>query len=333
MPPKETNKVSAGRAKVKATAAVASTASRASVAARATRASSPRTTPVSKPVASTSNYTLGAGGHFKPPVFKSPVQGGRVTQRVGTVNPRQGYESGRNEGLDLAADAGTPVIAGGDYGTVIGINPNSGAYGNQVIIQYPGGKQAAYNHLDSFGNIKQGQKVSANDVIGTVGSTGNTTGPHLDFEITKNGVSVDAVTAFSGYQFEGFNGGEKSVSDTGYNRSNNKFYSLGDLSKSPGGSVYASGSGSSSGSSNPYTASGSVGSTASNASTGFSGGQFVNLASLVAPGINRGMKKMSSPFKTFPSPSKSFSSKPFSSSSVGSTNSVGITPPTRNTKF
>ena len=188
MPPKETNKVSAGRAKVKATAKsnpVASTASRASVGAQASRSAPRKAVPVSKPVASTSNYTLGAGGHFKPPVFKSPVQGGRVTQRVGTVNPRRGYESGRNEGLDLAATAGTPVIAGGDYGTVIGINPNSGAYGNQVIIEYPGGKQAAYNHLDSFGNIKQGQKVSANDVIGTVGSTGNTTGPHLDFEITK----------------------------------------------------------------------------------------------------------------------------------------------------
>jgi len=315
MPPKETNKVSAGRAKVKATAKsnpVASTASRASVGARATRSAPRRAVAVSKPVAPLSDYTLGAGGQIKPPVFKSPVQGGQVTQKVGVVNPRRGYESGRNEGLDLAAAAGTPVIAGGDYGTVIGINPNAGAYGNQVIIQYPHGVTAEYNHLDSFGNIKKGQKVGANDVIGSLGSTGNTTGPHLDFEVTKNGVSVPAANAFTGYQFEGFNGGEQGVSDTGYNRSNNKFYSLGDLSKSPGGSTYASGSGSS-------TGSGSVGSTASTASTGFSSGQFVNLASLVTPGINRGMKRFSSGVKSFSSANPFRSS---ASSTIPSSSSV-----------
>jgi hypothetical protein len=267
MPPKSTNKVSEGRA---------------NAAANPTQAQKTQST-TAKPVASTPNFTLGAGGHYKPPVFKSPVQNGRVTQKVGVSNPRQGYQSGRNEGLDLAAAAGTPVIAGGDYGTVIGINPNAGALGNQVLIQYPGGNTAAYNHLDSFGNIKKGQKVSADDVIGTVGSTGNTTGPHLDFEITKNGVSVPAATAFTGYQFEGFNGGEKGVSDVGFNRSNNKFYSLSDLSKSPGGSVYASGSGEGAGTtSSGGSRSGSFGTgTASAASAGYGGvGQQVNLGAL-----------------------------------------------------
>jgi murein DD-endopeptidase MepM/ murein hydrolase activator NlpD len=328
MPPRESNKVSAGRAKVKATAKsnpVASTASRASVGARATRASSPRTTSVSKPVAPKTDFALGPGGQVKFPTVKSPVQGGQVTQKVGVANPRQGYQSGRNEGLDLAAAAGTPVIAGADYGTVIGVNPNAGAYGNQIIIQYPHGVTAAYNHLDSFGNIKKGQKVGANDVIGNLGSTGNTTGPHLDWEITKNGVSVDAATAFTGYQFEGFNGGEKGVSDKGFNRSNNKFYSLNDLSESPGGSVYASGSGAGSGSSSFSTgSSGSVNASAK-PSSGLSGGQFVNLASLATPGVNRGMKRFSSRVTPFSSP-KPFKSSASSKMTNFSKDSVGSFP-------
>ena len=333
MPPKETNKISAGRAKVKATAKsnpVASTASRASVGARATRSASRSAIPVGKPVGSTARGGPGAQERIKAPTFTFPVQDGKITQQVGVVNPRQGYESGRNEGLDIGGKLGTPVTAGAS-GTIVGINPNSGAWGNQVVIDYGGGRQVAYNHLSGFGDFKKGQKVDGSSVIGQLGDTGNTTGPHVDMEVTVNGTSVPLATAFKGYQFDSaFGGSEQGVSNQGYNRSQNKFYALDDLSGSSGSS-YASGSGI--GSSNPYTASNSAGSTSSNASTGFSSGQFVNLASLVTPGINRGMKKMSSPFKTFSSPSKSFSSKPFSSSSVGSTNSVGISSPTGKTKF
>jgi murein DD-endopeptidase MepM/ murein hydrolase activator NlpD len=324
MPPKLTDKVSAGRAKAPAKAPVKSNPV-ARTNPRASRAQTPRTVtrrtvPVSKPVAPKTDFALGPGGQVKFPTVKSPVQGGQVTQKVGVANPRRGYQSDRNEGLDLAAAAGTPVIAGADYGTVIGINPNAGAYGNQIIIQYPHGVTAAYNHLDSFGNIKKGQKVGANDVIGNLGSTGNTTGPHLDFEITKNGVSVDAATAFPGYQFEGFNGGEKSVSDVGFNRSNNKFYSLNDLSESPGGSVYASGSGAGS-SSFSTGSSGSVNDSAK-PSSGLSGGQFVNLASLATPGVNRGMKRFSSRATPFSSP-KPFMSSASSRMTNFSKNSVG----------
>jgi murein DD-endopeptidase MepM/ murein hydrolase activator NlpD len=271
MPPKSTNKNSVGRAN--ATAKPQKTQS------------TTANTAASKP-----NFTLGAGGQIIKPTFKAPVQGGKVTQKVGATNSRRGYGSGRNEGLDLAAPRGTDVIAGGDYGTVIGINPDAGAYGNQVVIQYPHENTALYNHLDSFGNIKKGQKVSADDVIGQVGSTGNTTGPHLDFEVTKNGVSVPAANAFTGYQFEGFNGGEQGVSDVGYNRSNKKFYSLGDLGSSPGGSVYASGSGvgttkalgvGTTSTTNSGSRAGSF-STGTSAASGYSGGvgQQVNLGAL-----------------------------------------------------
>jgi murein DD-endopeptidase MepM/ murein hydrolase activator NlpD len=334
MPPKETNKVSAGRAKVKATAAVASTASRASVVARATRSTSRSTIPVGKPVGSTTRGGPGAQERIKAPTFTFPVQGGKVTQQVGAPNKRRGYASNRNEGLDIGADIGAPITAG-TGGTVIGIEKGSGAWGNRLVVDYGGGRQGAFNHLSNYGDFKVGQKVGADDVIGYVGDTGNTTGPHLDFETTLNGTSAPLASVFKGYQFDSaFGGSEVGVSDKGYNRSEDKFYNLDDLSGSSGGYTPSpSSSYTPTPSTTPSTSANSVGGTASNASTGFSGGQFVNLASLVAPGINRGMKKMSSPFKTFPSPSKSFSSKPFSSSSVGSTNSVGITPPTRNTKF
>jgi hypothetical protein len=86
----------------------------------------------------------------------------------------------------------------------------------------------------------------------------------------------------SNYEFEGFNGGEKGVSDVGFNRSNNKFYSLGDLSKSPGGSVYASGSGEGAGTtSSGGSRLGSFGTGTSAASAGYGGiGQQVNLSAL-----------------------------------------------------
>lgn len=317
MPPKETNKVSAGRAKVKATAKsnpVANTASRTSVGARATRSSSRSTLPVGKPISNTARGGPGAQERIKAPEFKFPVQGGQVTQQVGVVNPRRGYQSERNEGLDIGGKLGDPVIAGAN-GTVVGINPNSGAWGNQVVIDYGGGRQVAYNHLSGFGDFKKGQKVNSSSVIGQLGDTGNTTGPHVDMEVTVNGTSVPLATAFKGYQFDSaFGGSEQGVSNQGYNRSQNKFYALDDLSGSSGSS-FASGSGT--GSSNPYTASDSVGSTTSNASTGFSSGQFVNLASLVTPGVNRGMKRFSSKVKPFSSanPFKSSASSTIPASS------------------
>lgn len=281
MPPKSTNKNSVGRAKP----------------VQAQRAQSTTT----KPVTPKPDFTLGAGGHFMPRTFKSPVQGGVVTQKVGESNSGRGYQSNRNEGLDLAAPRGTNVIAGGNHGTVIGVNPNSGAYGNQVVIQYPGGVTGLYNHLDSFGNIKKGQKVGADDVIGQLGDTGNTTGPHLDFELVKNGVSVPAANAFTGYQFEGFNGGEKGVSDVGFNRSNNKFYKLNALGSSPGGATYSSGSGSSTGGGGSRSGSFGTGTSASSAGSGMFGQQ-VNLGALNQVSMRRPRSTTATSTTPFASP-------------------------------
>jgi murein DD-endopeptidase MepM/ murein hydrolase activator NlpD len=178
-------------------------------------------------------------------VFGYPVAGAQITQAFGNrpSNPNIRYESGTNLGTDFGASMGSAISAPVG-GTVIGINPNAGAWGNQVVIDAGDGRQLAFNHMSNFGNIKKGQAIKAGDVLGQVGRSGQTTGAHLDMEATVNGTSVPLSTAFQGYQFDKAYGGMESgvKGAQGYNRSQNSFYDTSDLSKSTG-SVYRSGSG------------------------------------------------------------------------------------------
>lgn len=91
-------------------------------------------------------------------------------------------------GLDLAAPLGTPIHAVTD-GTVINAGPASG-YGNWVQVKAADGTVTMYGHMASSGVlVKKGQKVTAGDVIALVGSEGFSTGPHLHFEVWKNGTT------------------------------------------------------------------------------------------------------------------------------------------------
>lgn len=93
-------------------------------------------------------------------------------------------------GVDYAASAGTPVVSVGD-GIVI-FAGYKGANGNMVKVKHNGTYTTAYLHLSKFGKgIKQGVRVKQGDVIGYVGSTGTSTGPHLDFRFYRNGQPVD----------------------------------------------------------------------------------------------------------------------------------------------
>jgi murein DD-endopeptidase MepM/ murein hydrolase activator NlpD len=92
-------------------------------------------------------------------------------------------------GVDYAAPVGTPVWAAAS-GTVTHAGPAGGA-GNLVMIRHDNGIETAYMHLSKFANIKVGQKIEAKTVIGYVGTTGLSTGPHLHFGVKKNGVFVD----------------------------------------------------------------------------------------------------------------------------------------------
>ena len=116
----------------------------------------------------------------------APVAGGyRITATYGAKGHR--WSSGRHTGLDFAGATGTPITAA-SAGTVVEAG-RSGAYGNRVVIQHDDGTATSYSHLSRI--AVAGGRVEAGAVIGLLGSTGNSTGPHLHFEATVGGTFVD----------------------------------------------------------------------------------------------------------------------------------------------
>lgn len=94
------------------------------------------------------------------------------------------WKSGRHTGVDFNASDGTPIAAFED-GVVKSVG-SGGSYGNNVVIDHGGGIDSLYAHLSSS-KVRVGDKVTAGQNIGASGHTGNVTGPHLHFEIRKNG--------------------------------------------------------------------------------------------------------------------------------------------------
>jgi murein DD-endopeptidase MepM/ murein hydrolase activator NlpD len=92
-------------------------------------------------------------------------------------------------GIDYAAPTGTPIWAAAS-GTV-SHKGMAGAAGNLVMIKHEGGLETAYMHLSKYAEIKVGQRVKAKTVIGYVGNTGMSTGPHLHFGVKQNGAWID----------------------------------------------------------------------------------------------------------------------------------------------
>jgi len=116
-----------------------------------------------------------------------PVRGW-VTSPFGMrTSPFSGIPS-FHEGLDIAAQTGTPVIAPAD-GLVIkaGFSPG---YGNMVVISHGYGIKTVYGHNSRL-NVKEGQQVKRGDVISFIGDTGSSTGPHLHYEVRQNGLPVN----------------------------------------------------------------------------------------------------------------------------------------------
>ncbi len=123
--------------------------------------------------------------------LRSPVHFTRVSSKytmtrkhpiLGITRPHQG--------IDYAAPRGTPVVAVGD-GSVTR-SAYTGGYGNLIVVRHTGGLESQYAHLSGYAKgIKRGAKVQQGQTIGFVGSTGLSTGPHLDFRIKKNGKFVN----------------------------------------------------------------------------------------------------------------------------------------------
>jgi peptidoglycan hydrolase FlgJ len=97
-----------------------------------------------------------------------------------------------HNGIDLAAPAGTKISAP-LAGTVVSAGYENG-YGNSILIQHPGGLQTRYAHLGLM-NVKAGDVVASQQVIGNVGNTGRSTGPHLHFEMLRMGKAIDPLHA------------------------------------------------------------------------------------------------------------------------------------------
>ena len=137
-------------------------------------------------------------------LIRSPVNATRVSSGFGyRRHPILGYTK-LHKGIDFAAPSGTPVVAAGD-GIVVKAG-FFGGYGRYVRIRHPTGLETAYAHLSSFArNIRPGARISQGQRIGAVGSSGNSTGPHLHYEILVKGKAVNpsAIKAQTGRQLSG----------------------------------------------------------------------------------------------------------------------------------
>ena len=123
-------------------------------------------------------------------LFRTPLPVGYLTSTFGLrKDPFTGHASFHG-GVDIAADYGTTVLAARS-GTVIEIALDEG-YGKYVLIKHDNGYQTLYGHLSEV-DVSLKQRVISGIIIGRVGATGRTTGPHLHFEIRKEGKARDPV--------------------------------------------------------------------------------------------------------------------------------------------
>ena len=123
-------------------------------------------------------------------LLKTPLDGARISSRFGMrKHPILGY-SRLHAGVDFAAPRGTPVYAAGDG--IIEFAGRNGKYGNYVRVRHPGGLKTAYAHLHRFAKgIGKGRKVRQGQVLGYVGTTGLSTGPHLHYEVHRSGKQIN----------------------------------------------------------------------------------------------------------------------------------------------
>ena len=128
-----------------------------------------------------------------------PVRGA-ITQPFGCTgyqleHPTTDCPNGFHTGLDIAEPTGTPIRAAA-AGLAYPLQ-DPARYGNFVIVQHFGGYATVYGHMSRF-NVAWGQRVEAGDVIGFVGSTGNSSGPHLHFEVRYAASAYDPMPYLGG---------------------------------------------------------------------------------------------------------------------------------------
>lgn len=126
-------------------------------------------------------------------LMKTPINGARLSSGFGMRrHPILGY-SRMHRGTDFAAPIGTPILAAGE-GTILRAGPFS-SFGNYIRIRHANGYETAYAHMSRFaGGMRSGARVRQGQVIGYVGNTGRSTGPHLHYEVMLRGNQVNPMT-------------------------------------------------------------------------------------------------------------------------------------------
>jgi murein DD-endopeptidase MepM/ murein hydrolase activator NlpD len=132
------------------------------------------------------DYYNAKGQSARKSLTLTPIDGARISSGYGRRrHPILGYTK-MHRGVDFAAPRGTPVYAGGRG--IIEVAGRNGAYGRYIRIRHNSTYKTAYAHLKGFARgIRKGRRVKQGQVIGYVGTTGRSTGPHLHYEILKNG--------------------------------------------------------------------------------------------------------------------------------------------------
>ena len=137
-----------------------------------------------------SEYFDAAGKSAVKALMKTPINGASLSSGYGMrKHPILGYDR-LHQGVDFAAPTGTPIMAAGT-GFIEKIGMNGGA-GNYIKIKHINGYKTAYGHMNKFAaGLKKGSKVTQGQIIGFVGSTGMSTGPHLHYEIIFNNKKIN----------------------------------------------------------------------------------------------------------------------------------------------
>lgn len=130
-----------------------------------------------------------------------PVNSHYVTSTFGGRSSPGGIGSTNHKGVDIGRVGYTTDIHAAKAGTVI-ISQYSTSYGNYVVVSHGSGNTTLYAHMSSR-SVTAGQKVAQGDKLGVTGSTGHSTGPHLHFEISENGVRINPLKYLTNYTLAG----------------------------------------------------------------------------------------------------------------------------------
>lgn len=130
-----------------------------------------------------------------------PVSSHYITSTFGGRASPGGIGSTNHKGIDIGRVGYTSEIHAAKAGTVI-VSQYSSSYGNYVVVSHGSGNTTLYAHMSSR-KVTAGQYVNQGDVLGITGSTGNSTGPHLHFEISENGSRINPLNYLTGYTLAG----------------------------------------------------------------------------------------------------------------------------------